>query len=149
MIPVQQSILADPARGDGRDADGRPGDCLRACVASLVEETLEDVPHFAEVADTAADPAQWWWELTAWVDRRFGDRMEIVCIKPEFPVYDTPREEMWPQHVIATGPSPRGDFNHCVLVDAWTGEMVHDPHPSGAGLAGEVLDLLALSARGT
>lgn len=42
MIPVVQSIV-----GDGRD--GRPnGDCFRACVASIFELPLDQVPHFLE-----------------------------------------------------------------------------------------------------
>lgn len=36
--------------------------------------------------------------------------------------------------VIASGPSPRGGFLHCVIADSTTGEVVHDPHPSRAGL---------------
>lgn len=43
MIPVMQQIV-----GDG--LEGRPiGDCLRACVASIFELPLLDVPHFAEL----------------------------------------------------------------------------------------------------
>lgn len=41
MIPVMQEVV-----GDGKE--GRPiGDCLRACVASIFELPIEDVPHFA------------------------------------------------------------------------------------------------------
>jgi hypothetical protein len=39
---------------------------------------------------------------------------------------------------LATGPSPRGDYNHVVI---WQdGRCVHDPHPSGDGLAGDPIE---------
>jgi hypothetical protein len=54
VIPVVQSIV-----GDGQD--GRPmGDCLRACVASIFELRLVDVPHFA------AEP-NWFLALQRWL----------------------------------------------------------------------------------
>jgi hypothetical protein len=34
---------------------------------------------------------------------------------------------------IVTGPSPRGDWLHCVLMDRDL-QLVHDPHPSGLGI---------------
>lgn len=49
MIPVTQTIFADPLRGDGHNADGEPGDCLRACVASILELPLSAVPNFVRV----------------------------------------------------------------------------------------------------
>ena len=36
MIPVLQTILADPTRDDGHDASGQPGDCYRAALASAL-----------------------------------------------------------------------------------------------------------------
>lgn len=38
--------------------------------------------------------------------------------------------------LVASGPSPRGDFEHSVLVDG-DGSLLWDPHPSGDGLDGE------------
>ena len=55
MIPVVQSIV----RGEGEP--GVPGDCLRACVASIFELPLEDVPHFV------ADPRTWLPALADWL----------------------------------------------------------------------------------
>ncbi len=49
MIPVQQLVV-----GDGKD--GRPyGDCTRACVASIFELPIDQVPNFAAAAPR--DPA--------------------------------------------------------------------------------------------
>jgi hypothetical protein len=41
--------------------------------------------------------------------------------------------------VIATGKSPRGDYDHSVLMR--DGKLVWDPHPSGHGLAGNVVEM--------
>ena len=41
MIPVFQKIKHDPD-------SGKYGDCMRACIASLLELKIEDVPHFFE-----------------------------------------------------------------------------------------------------
>lgn len=123
MIPVDQTIMADPARGDGHDADGNPGNCWQACVASLLELPLEEVPHFIVHED--------WWEATkAFVSvHKPGWTMEHF--DAAFPVYQWP--DGAPEHVIGSGPSPRGDFYHAAIVDAKTGELAHDPHPSRAG----------------
>ena len=51
MIPVHQTILADPARNDGHDANGQPGNCYQAAIASALDLRLDDVPHFATFCD--------------------------------------------------------------------------------------------------
>lgn len=64
MIPVVQTIVA------AGDVDGQvPGDCLRACVASIFELTTDQVPHFV------ADPRGWWPAIQAWL-RPMGLWME-------------------------------------------------------------------------
>lgn len=53
MIPVMQQVV-----GDGKD--GRPmGDCLRACVASIFELPIADVPHFAEASSWFSAMCDW------------------------------------------------------------------------------------------
>jgi hypothetical protein len=133
MIPVRQTILAATERDDGHDTAGRPGDCLRACVASLLELPANRVPHFAEDDD-------WWGFLAGWCRAR-GLAADLVSTDA---VTATPAA--FPHHVIATGPSPRGDWAHCVVVDTTIGGlMVHDPHPSAAGLAGRPYYMIAIT----
>ena len=132
MRPVRQSIFPG-------DPSGRLGDCLRACVASLVSEILDDVPHFIEADD-------WFGGLQRWVESWSDGAYTAVCVAPSWPAIDNPPgDDIWPDAVIATGPSPRGIWHHCVLVDPWTGALVHDPHPSDAGLAGDPVDLIVLT----
>lgn len=116
-VGVTQEILVG-------QIDGVPGDCMRACVATILEITLDEVPHFALFK---------WWEqaldlwvaghvpgynvdrydaTTAWGDRR-GHRGDTVA------------------RYMLGGTSPRG-VKHVVVAEA--GETVWDPHPSRAGL---------------
>jgi hypothetical protein len=129
---IQQRILADPTRGDGHDADGNPGDCMRAAVASRLGERYEDVPHFAQHVD-------WWDCMRRWARARGGD---FTCVIPEDGsirhALDDPTASLIG---LGCGPSPRGPFWHTVLVDQDL-NLVHDPHPSGAGVL-EVHEVLA------
>lgn len=133
MIRHSQQVISDPERGDGHDSNGRPGDCWKACIASLLDLPMESVPHFAELGDT-------WWEATqefietqkAGHELRWWEDILAVNVGSEF--------------LIASGPSPRGDFQHAVIVDR-AGQLVHDPHPSRAGLAGPASTFFGLRAR--
>lgn len=112
MHEVTQSILHG-------DASGRPGNCLQAAVASLLELPLDDVPHFVEYED--------WLERLAEFCTAHGFRPIMRPVTA--PV----------AYGMAWGPSPR-DVRHAVV---WTeGEMAWDPHPSRAGLT-KVTELIA------
>lgn len=148
MIPVLQTILADPARNDGCDAEGRPGNCYQAAIASALELPLDEVPHFSNM-----DGDLWWTESNRWLRERglvrglFEDDSEQCPPVADCPWPCTvePRTKLWPgaEHeaivdrvvaVFGAGPSPRGPFRHVVVLDPQTGQMAHDPHPSRAGL---------------
>jgi hypothetical protein len=101
-----------------------PGDCLRACVASLLDLPYDTVPHFGLYVS-------WWDTLRRWV-REHHD----TDFAPLEPVGGSVRPFLRDPDrtpLIATGPSPRSERRHAVLVDADL-HLVHDPHPSGAGL---------------
>jgi len=120
---VKQRILADPARADGHDANGNPGDCLTACVASLTGEPYEDVPHFAQ-------HVSWWSYMRRWARARGAD---FACIVPVDGSIRHVIDEAERGLAIGSGPSPRGPFRHVVVVDEDL-QLVHDPHPSDAGV---------------
>ncbi len=100
--------------------NGVLGDCWRCCIATILGLAAEDVPNFVESDD--------WWEATAmWLAGR-GKSLVLVAADPN---------QGWalckgPGLFIASGKSPRGYFLHSVVFGA--GGMVHDPHPSGAGI---------------
>lgn len=130
MKPVLQTITTvDPAKGIF-------GDCFRACIASILELPLDDVPHFVQIGLTphpddpqplAEGNSDWWYYLRDW-------------LRPRGLIYfDIPAGEDAPDALISalgyhtiTGLSPRGDWQHVVVGRG--GEIVHDPHPEGGGL---------------
>jgi len=124
LVRHHQLVLADPARADGHDATGEPGDCWRTAVACLLGLHPADVPNIVRYHSNM-DELRFWLEDYAGLD--YG-----VTPGPEF-VLEHP--DLYPpgQLFIATGQSPRGDWLHCAIVDAAL-ELVHDPHPSGAGI---------------
>lgn len=103
--------------------DGAIGDCWRACVATLAYRTSDDVPHFVEQYE-----GDWLYETNTWLREQLGK--ELVCTQPEFPI--TWADTRW-LPMIAVGRSERG-HGHAVLIDGNSGGMIHDPHPSRAGL---------------
>ncbi|EHK57645.1 hypothetical protein [Allomesorhizobium alhagi] len=115
---VDQTILYDPATREER------GNCTEAAVASLLGIRLEDVPDFR-----ANGLDQFWPSFHRFFrDRGFEAIMMHGTFAPDI-LY------------LASGISPRG-VHHMVLMRC--GLLVHDPHPSKAGIAGpECIWLLA------
>jgi len=113
MIPVKQTKLHNPPTTNGN--------CMAACLASLLEINIDDVSCFEDMDET-----EWWTAMIRWLDGTgygfMADRLSGQYNK-EF------------SYAIGCGKSPRGDFGHCVI---WNVDgFVFDPHPSGAGIDGE------------
>lgn len=108
MIPVDQTA-------------GEAGDCLMACVASILEIELEELPLI---------PDREWFPI---FEKALRDRGYHVLVVELGTPPIAPRG-----YCIGIGPSPRTKpeektTDHaCVLLD---GDVVHDPHPTRTGLA--------------
>lgn len=107
MTPVDQLF----ERGN---PDNVPGDCVRACIASIFDLPILTVPHFVQLHNH-----EWavglvdWCELQGIVARwSEGD----ICA---------------PVPYMLCGPSPRVGRHACVYL---AGELLHDPHSSKSGL---------------
>jgi len=128
------------------DRHGRPvGDCWRTAIACLMEVPRDTVPHFAD--DHEADPEGslgWWNDTVLWVEEN-RPGWTLICTAPDFPVYATPKDA--PKIVALSGGSPRGEWNHVILVDAETGEYYWDPMPNGNGELRNRREIFALAAR--
>lgn len=136
-----QLHTASLRRRDGHTIDGIPGDCWRAAVASLVNEPdLLAVPHFALHWRSSWDVLQRWLHprglAMSWAPLHpsratttNGDGEPLYYSLPDSGPIDGQVGEL----VLLCGPSPRGPFSH-VVVGTPQGEVVHDPHPSRAGL---------------
>ena len=103
---------------------GEEGNCGQACVASILGLDLDEVPDFREAH---AEGRHWQFTL-----RDFLLPLGLMPI-----VYYQASEaytDIRPKgHHIAGGRSPRMHPDGHYVV-CFNGEMVHDPHPDGAGL---------------
>ena len=120
MIPVKQQVLY-------QDEPRIYGDCMRACVASILELPINEVPHFLEVAK--------------------GSIYEFYNLIEEF-LLERGYEAYWQHSLIyhwrpglpdcyhiISGPSPRyPGVGHAVV--GLNGSPVFDPHPDNTMLAG-------------
>lgn len=107
MTPVDQQYLKG-------NPEGIPGDCVRACVASILDLPIEEVPHFVQLHDQ-----EWQLAMIDWCEER-----GIVATWKQGISRDH-----WPYMVC--GPSPRSGRHACVYQ---SGALLHDPHPSRDGL---------------
>lgn len=125
MKPVDQEFVHRPEIG-------QHGDCQRAVIASLLELTIDQVPHFAQEA--GGDPELYW----NGIQRFLGARGLVYLTAPARAGAVFFGEGVDLFHEIS-GPSPRGNgVLHCVV--GRNGQIVFDPHPSRAGLAGKPED---------
>jgi hypothetical protein len=99
------------------------GNCFSACVASILEVPLRDVPRFS-------GPRQPW--FSRWLAGR-GLSASIHQSINHVPA----------GYSIAGGPSPRfaGRIHACVALD---GVVIHDPHPSRDGLPSGVVEYVVI-----
>lgn len=98
------------------------GDCFRACVASIFEFPIEEMPNFW---DHTQDARVFWKMVNDWMRERLG----MGC----FPVKLTEEHEYMLKDVmcVALGKQRRSDEDHAVV---WRNELIHDPHPSRDGI---------------
>lgn len=111
MTPAQQTVFSDPAKGIH-------GNCFTACVASLFDNPIEDVPNFI-------DFEEWFKVFWEYVNSQGGEVLGMC--------YSEPTKEDWELfdgYLIVGGGSPRGIVNgHAVIYK--NGQPFFDPHPSG------------------
>lgn len=126
MKPVDQTRfhISEPL-------EGPPGNCYAACLASLFEVNLSDFPDEAETWKPGMGHRQSWRlylpRIHAWIRERGYVLMEVQ--KPHL-FYEGERFDPF---CIISGPSPRNaEIQHAVVGCGL--EIVHDPHPSRAGL---------------
>ena len=120
MIPVYQSKL------------GKGGDCFRACVASLMEKRLDDVPDFMNMflEDEFADRC--YLAFAEWL-KPMG--FAHILLQPSFGELEGSfmkrNIDLTGALCIANGRSPRGSF-HSVVYGG--GVVLHDPVKGGGGI---------------
>ncbi len=113
MHKVDQTLF-----GNG-DNGSRPGNCLQACLASIFNLSLDEVPHFVEHG------ASWYDDMQAWLMQRGYYALDLL-----FDDGYIPNVDIRGYHCL-NGISPRGIRHSVVCKD---GDMIHDPHPSRGGI---------------
>ena len=117
MIPVDQTKL-----GFGS------GNCGAACIASILEISIEDIPNFH--GDDPKDADTYWSNICKWCENK-----PFMLVSFYIPNEYDAKEILKDCWCIASGLSPRRTeewHRHAVV---WrNGEIVHDPHPSRLGL---------------
>jgi hypothetical protein len=120
MIPVDQTIIYGPE-----------SNCLGACIASVLELGLSEVPGFGDF------DGDWFADLEEFLAR--FDLQPLRMGVPETRDYWTPAG-----YHLTFGWTQRGTWHSVV---GWAGEMVHDPHPDKSGLLEEVVWVVFVSKR--
>lgn len=116
MTPVDQTRFGE-----------HHGNCFAACLASILDMAIEDVPEMS-CDEQFEIMLAWLWErgLTA-VELNFRPRAQFPHVFSGFGLKGTGL-------AIASGKSPRGNFDHAVVVavdhNIQQVQFIHDPHPS-------------------
>jgi len=123
MRPVDMTIFHDPPRSYGN--------CYSACIASILELPIESFDEFHRlysawgVLHEAGEKVSW--EVRTAHVSEIQERTGHIPIHVQFGG-DTIVPLGWS---IANGPAERGVDHSCVALN---GTIIHDPHPSRAGL---------------
>lgn len=97
------------------------GNCLAACIASLIECTIEEQPHYEDLEN-------WSSAMRKFLESK-GYTFDGTARS-----YESEGYEGVDGYVIMCGKSPRGEFGHCVI---YKDGSIHDPHPSNHRLLTE------------
>jgi hypothetical protein len=121
MKPVDQTTFGFPG-----------GNCFSACVATILELPLDEVPYFMSGGMVGGTHhPEWWQYFLAWLAAR-DYSADYSLLRPGDACPDG--------LVILSGMSPRAVCNpfglHSTVgvIDELGCRVVHDPHPSRAGL---------------
>lgn len=144
-VYVDQEFMHD-ADGGGV-VGGVVGDCFRACLATVMGLPRDEVPHFVklgtdpfgkDIIDNGVDGTtvgpRWANLAQTWLAQR-GLTFYYWDTGAAAPAANRIEQSAYPL-IILSGPSPRGPFPHAIVGDNETGEPIHDPHPSRAGILG-------------
>ena len=130
-LRVDQTIFMDDPK--------RKGNCVAACVATVLGIPLAQVPHFIEFGiaygdsedvQTVSSGNNWWAMMLGFLA---GRGLWVVELDK---VTDADRHEF----VLVAGMSPRGVVHQVVYRE---GRLWHDPHPSRDGVL-DVREVLAV-----
>lgn len=116
--------------------DGPPGNCWSACIASILDLDLEQVPDELTHWKPGMRPIESWRPFEKEMHRWLYSRGYVLIQTSKLNKFEyCGPEDCYSFYHIVSGKSPRADFLHAVVGLGL--EIVHDPHPSRDGLAGD------------
>lgn len=126
MRPVFQRYGTDEPRNEF-------GDCLRACVASLMELQLDQVPHFrwGIYEDEDGQAGSMWFHLRMWLR---GRNLGLLVYKLKYKTLD--KALQWclthnpESYLLVGGMAPGGQGHVCIV---HKGKVVHEPSRPKSG----------------
>lgn len=108
---------------------GSDGNCFEACIASLLDCAIEEVPDLGAYEEDNT----WLGVLNDWLERTYGLGY-LECRVPH-----RERDEFWKDknfyHIIIGPTSLSQDIHHAVV--GRKGRMLWDPHPEHIGILDE------------
>ena len=111
---------------------GELGNCYAACLATLLELPIEEVPQPSGGLDF--DRGEFTREVGLWLGELGLQTIHLPCTDKETKVWFSSNVLEAADVFIACGPTVRAsDVNHCVLMSA-PDKLIHDPFPDGNGL---------------
>jgi hypothetical protein len=111
------------------------GDCLRTCIANLLELPVETVPHWLgmeKATEKAGEWEVWWLEMQSWLKQR-GFFFLVMALPANVPWYEIPYEAP----CVFMGKTSKG-IDHAVIgevgKDGSNWKILHDPLPGSTGI---------------
>lgn len=119
--------------------NGSYGDCMRTCLAMVLDMSQEDIPNFGD--EKLFPNEEWRHAERDWLQQSGYAYVQIPIYGPwGFDWVLNTLAAYGDAPVIVSGKSPRGEWNHDVVV--FRGK-IFDPHPDDTGLVGPCIDSTA------
>ncbi len=137
---------------DQRLIDPVRGDCMRACLATITGVPYEEVP---DLAGEDADGGPWYQTFQRWC-KDHGLDLQGTFSNMGRPLTEKDWDDLGERSAgidglfMAGGPSPRPGVvgGHAIVIN-YDGQMIHDPHPSRAGVKGvTAVHMIELATKG-
>jgi len=123
MTPIKQTILHDPD-------NGLYGNCAQAAFASLFDLPIDDVPHFGDgLNEGEKDGIIYDGRVQTWL-KTMGYGLFVLPVHCNLKEWQDYIANVADHHLI----SGRTERNTQHAVVGKRGVVIHDPHPSNAGL---------------
>lgn len=124
MIPVMQT---------------KPTNCLEACIASLLEVRIEDIPDLEAYTD-----GPWMKKLNEWLEINYQVvYMEVQILSKEVSKFFQDKDFF---HIIIGKTLRSSKIRHAII--ARQGKMLHDPYPGGLGVLDDEFLMIGILVKG-